>query len=445
MKLILDGPALVRGLVIAAAGHTAIEGLGWDTGLYLADGSNQDAIRIGPYLGGQTEGQGVSPVPPRLASAIALRDFAIFGNGQRSATGPHQGAAPSNQPIPGAPQHAVFGIALTNCRDVLVQHIRIVGAPCYQVMIANGSDIQISDSRFESEHTNQDGVHIDGPVERVWIDRCSFATVGDDAVALNAPEGFGGDIEDVHVTDCLAENSLTMLRVYTSLASQHVTFHARGITVSRCCGRTGNQAFNLGIEGGDATTQPDQIEDMLITGCTFTGAGFATLRTPMGSLTVRDCTYRAPKTPVAMIAVLAPGARGLFLANLLLLRTAEGSAPAPFVSTEATAPVDTLTLAGVRVLDENAAEFPVLPSLLRAAGSIKELRIESVDMRHIGSLLSPSAWEGVGTIAGAGLLATGLRAPDEKVADNTLYLSTAGALSVKLQGSPRRLALPGQA
>ncbi len=440
VKLILDGPALVHGLVIAAEGHTAIEGLGWDTGIYLADGANGDAIRIGVYTGGQTEGQGVSPAPPRAASNITLRDFAIFGNGQRSATGPRQGTTPPEQPVPGAPQHAMFGVALTNCTGVSLDHVRFVDAPCYAVMLANAADVSIANCQFESGHNYQDGIHINGPAERVLISGCRFAT-GDDAVALNAPEGFGGNIEDVHVTDCIAENSLTMMRVYTSLASQRKTYRVRRVSVAQCAGTTQTEAFDLGIQGNEATALPDQIEDMLITGCSFTAPGFATLQTAMGSLTLRDCTYRAPKAAVPLLTVKAPGARDLLLAGVTLLRTADGDAPAPFVATEAAAAISRITLAGVRVVEEGEASYTAVPCVLQAGGKVARLQVEGVDMDRIAMLVGPpTGWAGVEKVGGAGLLGTGALVPDEKVGENTLYFSApTGELSIRAGGTLRRL------
>ena len=439
VKLILDGPALVRGLVISTEGQTTIEGLGWGTGLYLADGANQDAIRLGPYLGHQTEGQDVSPVPARAATAIALRDFAIYGNGQRSATGPRQGTAPADQPVPGAPVHAVFGVALTNCTGVLLGHLRIIDAPCYAVMIANASDVSVVHCAFESGHIFQDGVHVNGPAERVLVDGCRFRT-GDDAVALNAPEGFGGDIEDVHVTNCLNEGSLTMLRVYTSVASIAKTFRVRHVVVTGCTGTTQSEAFNLGIEGNQATSAPDQIEDLLITGCMFTARSFAVLSTSIGLLTLRDCVYRATAPEAAMLAVQTAGANRIALQGVTVLRAPGGVATGPVVSVDGPARVQRLSIAGLAVVDEQGVH-PAARCVLSAVGGVESLGLEAIDMGRIANLVDPaSGWRAVGAVSGAGLLGSGALVPDDKVADNTLYLSAAdGGLAIKRGGTVRRL------
>ncbi len=437
VKLVLDGPALVRGLVIAADGHTTIEGLGWGTGLYIADAANADAIRIGTYTGGQTEGQGVRPIPPRVAASIVLRDFAVFGNGQRCATGSRAGTTPPDQPVRGAPQHAVFGVALTGCQNVLLDHLRFVNAACYAVVIANANDIIVRACSFESSGLYQDGVHIDGPAERVVISSCSFAT-GDDAIALNAPEGFGGDIEDVHISDCISKGSYTMMRVYTSVQRLGTVYRVRRVLVSGCTGSTFNGSFNLGIEGNKADPAPDQIEDIQISGCSFSAPGFANLLTPMGLLTVRDCVCRSPIRPTPEIIVQAP-ARQVVLDGFTILRTPQGNANASFLEIAPPGSVGRLVLRGLRVVDEDGP-YPPLPYVLSVSSRVEEVQVDSAEMPSITSLITPASWAGIGRIGGAGLLGTGCFVPEDKVAENTLFLSSPnGDLVFRAKRGTRRL------
>ena len=433
VKLILDGPALVRGLVIAPAGYTTIEGLGWGTGLYIADGANQDAIRIGPYLGGQTEGQGVRPIPPRAATGITLRDFAVFGNGQRCATGPRAGTTPPDQPVAGAPQHAVFGAALTNCQNILIDHVRFVNVACYAVMIANANDLAVRNCSFESGGIYQDGVHVNGPAERVLISDSVFAT-GDDAVALNCPEGFAGDIEDVHVRGCISKGSLTMMRLYTSLPG--AVFRARRIVVADCTGSTFNGSFNLGIEGNQADLAPDQIEDLLITGCSFSAPSFANLLTPIGMLTIRDCVCRTSR--VAPVLIVQSPAREIVLEGLVALHTRENAVAAAFLAVVAPGSVGKLSLRGVRAVSEGT--FPPVAEVLAIDTHVEDLHVGSVDMAGFGAFVRGGDWSHIGRVRGEGLLATGAPIPEAKVAGNTFFSAAPdGKLAIKLQGAIKYL------
>lgn len=438
VKLILDGPALVRGLVIAAPGYTTIEGLGWGTGIYLADGANQDAIRIGAYTGGQTEGQGVHPVPLRSARAVILRDFAIFGNGARVATGARYNVTPPNVPMAGAPAHAVFGVAFASCHNVLLDHLRIIGAACYAVMLANVADVSVVNCSFESTRTYQDGVHIDGPAERISIHGCRFAT-GDDAIAVNAPEGFGGDIEDVHVSNCFVAQAYTLMRVYTSTRDAPPVRRVRRIVVAQCTGTTTNPCFNLGIEGNAALLDSDQIEDMLITGCSLAGPGLATLRTPIGSLNFQNCVYRQSATAAPAIEVLS-STRQMLLDNCTLLRDPAGSLPSALVAVDSPGFLAKLVLAGVRVVDEERI-FPPLPFLLNPQAPVHRLEIEAADMDHVGGLVEPEkGFSTIGSVGGSGVLGTGVPVPEAKIAENVLFKSAeTGKLSVKVQGAVQRL------
>jgi len=62
---------------------------------------------------------------------------------------------------------------------------------------------------------NSDGLHIDGPADNIYADNNYFAT-GDDAWALNAPEGWVGPITNVSITNSHYNEALSAGRIYAN-------------------------------------------------------------------------------------------------------------------------------------------------------------------------------------------------------------------------------------
>jgi len=440
IELILDGCAYVNGLILSPEGHTTIRGLGWDTGIFLASGSNADGIRLGPYsniYGGNPEGGG-NPAPHRTASNIILRDFTLNGNGapHGNTSSDRQGVAPANTPIQGAPPHPAHGAIFLNCTNVLIDHVNFVNAPYFNLTFSNGNGLIVRDSNFTSRNTYQDGVHIDGPSEDIVITGCTFAT-GDDSIALNAPEGFGGDITGVLVDNCRFHNAHTVARVYSS--TKDGVRYIRNLVFASCTGSTRQVCFNLGVENGGTPTVPDQITDILIADCDLSSpAGLTVSTNPVGSLTIKDTTFRAPTTVTPVVRVMSGGIRDLVLDGITILRTPEGNAAAPLLEGGV---LGRLTVSGIRVVDESTTGWPPIPAVFRFNDAVAGLRLNSIDMQHFGTLLDSShAWAHVtpGSLSGAGVLGTGVPVPDTVMADNTLYLSaTTSQLTLKMAGATK--------
>jgi hypothetical protein len=168
IKLIMDGCAyLSAGLVVNS--YTTIEGIGWQSGFYLASGVNQNVLTIGATgTASGLAGAYNQPLPVRTASNIVLRDFTINPNGvAQSSDG--------------------FAVLIVNTVGVLVDHVNFLQAYYFALTVSNSSNIVVRGCSFTSAGTLHDGVHMDGPVEDVRISDCVFAT-GDDAIAVNCPE-----------------------------------------------------------------------------------------------------------------------------------------------------------------------------------------------------------------------------------------------------------------
>jgi hypothetical protein len=436
VHLVLDGMAAVRGLVLAAGGHTTVEGIGWDSGIVILPGSNGDGVRIGPLQG---DGEGSGKAGPMTASRITLRNMQINGNRGANLTKTQDGGGTTPE------GRGVYGVLLTNVREVLVEYVTFVNAPLYSLCLGNCAGVQVRGCRFVCK---RDGIHVDGPASDLIMEDCHFET-NDDAIALNAPEGHTGDINDVRISRCYVQNAWTLLRIYTSLKGIPGNTHrVRRVVVSDCTGATDSPCFNLGIESDGASAAPGQVEDVLISGCELScNDGFAVVRTPFESLTFRDCTWHAPALTRGIGIRVYGQVTELVLDNFTVLRNEEGHEVV--VPIEISSPVEELVLQGVRVVDLEGANYAPLPFWLNLLAMVMRLRIESLSMTHVRAILNPAMMEwgrvADGGVCGAGVLGTGMPIPDRAVGDGVMYLSAeSGRVSVKEAGVVRSVALKQQ-
>ncbi len=444
VKLVLDGTVAMQGLVISPRGQTWIEGLGWDTGIVIEAKSNQDGIRIGPYTGGYTEGQEAA-LPARSATNIILSNFTVDANGDANATGGSRGLTPNDVPFPGAKAHPIFGVILTNATGILIDHVQFLRPPMYCLTFANDSGITVRDSSFITDAILRDGVHVDGPAENIRILNNFFAT-GDDGIALNAPEGYGGDIADVLVDGNTFRDAFRVVRLYTSDKAQpNRVFSARRILISHNTGTAHNVAFYLGLGPALFAATPDQIKDVSIEDNDISSPeGFALVNMPFGSLRLQGNTYDAPTAAVPLLQVLEPGGGDSELTDNIILRNADGNASPPLASVASGATLGRLTLTGNRVVDGEASAYPPIPYLVDIAGSVGMLRLDSADLGGVSALLNPATgFKGIGSVSGPGIMSTGVEIPDAAMADGSAYVSAtgprAGQPCVKLQGKVKPL------
>jgi hypothetical protein len=431
--------------VISPNGYTTIEGTGWGSGIYLMDNCNQDAIRIGAYTPA-TEGTFNVAAPAQAATNIILRDFVIHGNGEGVAGS--FGVTAVNQPVAGAPAHAVYGITLANCTNVHVDNVSFHDCAWFALLLSNVSFATVSNCQFISTGTTHDGVHMNGLCSDISIANSYFAT-GDDAIALNAPEGYGGDISRVTVTNCTFNGSLTVMRAYTSLdpaaMATNNTHKIRNVVVSNCTGNTRDECFNIGITNGglSATFDADQLQDFSVSNCTLSSPlGLALLLTPIGSITFKGVKF-IPASASPLVCVWYPVGE-LTLDDVTVLRNPDGnSAPAGLVANSGISNIETLSLLNCRVVDEVGSAYTALPYALDIAGTVACLRVEGLDLSHITALASAAGWAGVTKLLGGGVMGTGAQVPDSVMGDNALYLSSdsSGAPSIKVGGVAKRLAL----
>jgi hypothetical protein len=441
VKLILDsGKITVSGLVISPYGNTTIEGCGSGSGIVVAGGEPVDAIRIGAYVAGTGNSEGAYNITPPARSAvnIVLRNFSVDPTGAINAS--------ANQPVTGAAAHSTYGCVIANASNVKIENVDFLQAPTYAVMITNCDHVKVTGCSFTSTGTIHDGVHIDGLCEKIGIENCDFAT-GDDAIALNAPEGYGGDISDVTVTNCRFLGSLTVMRIYTSVTTATLPTNnvhkVRRVVVSNCTGTTRQFCFDLGItDGVNPTTDVDQLVDLSVSNCSFSSPnGLAGLYTPIGSLRFTNVVY-APTGSAALFNGAVSSLARLELDGLIIRRDSfANSAPTSIVGM-INGVLGTVVLRKIAVVDTPGTSYAPIGALVSTVIPIAVLDLDGIDMMQVTALVD-SGYANVAVVRGAGVLATGASIPDSVMDNGWLYASSSdsGAVSLKVAGTAKRLTL----
>src|ERR1019366_5894209 len=283
---------------------------------------------------------------------------------------------------------------------------------------------------------------------------------GDDAIALNCPEGFGGNITRVTITNCVFKDSLTVMRIYTSLDPTSMPggnniHYASKVAVTNCVGYTFDNTFTLGISNGPfSTSDVDQIRDFSVSNCTFASPmGLTTIQVPMGAWSLRGVKfmpYAQPGFPfhpgtAPVISVWSPFTIGeLLMDDFTILRNPEGnSVPGALISTASGSSFGRLILNNIRVVDESSTSYSAVPAVLDLAGTVAMLRLDALDMTKFTALVSGAGWTGVTALRGQGALEAGVQVPDSVMDNSNIYLSSnaSGAPSIKVGGTAKRFTL----
>lgn len=221
LDLILDGCSVTTGLNVLQSGYTTIEGTGWTSGLFVLPGSNAAAIRNGWSIY-PTSVLGYNVFPSQLPTKganVTLSNFKIHGN--------RTGGNAVGSDLRGSDQEWIAGVELSNLTGLTLDTMWVYDAPSYAVLADNVSTVVSSNCRYESpSHAiNTDGIHFDGPSDHITITG-GYMYTGDDAIALNGPEGYFGTISNVTISGVnIDSRSFNGMREYGTVT---------GVTVNNC-------------------------------------------------------------------------------------------------------------------------------------------------------------------------------------------------------------------
>lgn len=432
ITLIIDGSALVSGLYLPAAGSWSIAGLGCGTGFYVKSGINNDGIHNGPPNAVTSNDPG--PPPPPRGRNVSLANFTLNGNQGNGRNGVSTTGAPH-----GRNDVWFFGVNLMNLDCISIQNLVVVNSPAYQVRMSNVGNVTVSGSVFQGRGVNSDGLHFDGPANDLSISNCRFTT-SDDSIALNCPEGYSGDISRVTVTGCTF-NSLSLMRLYTASATARFRIH--DVSVNNCTGTLTEAAFPVGFL---AIGYTDAVASLSVSNCSLAAPVVFGVTEHFGTIHAKDVTFYPTATnwekqPSRQCAFLRPPAYNglnswigsrLILENCKVVRR-NGTEFAAVIP-EQSSVISSLEFDGFSEQEDGSMK-PAEGLLDLDFGSVGQLILNSVDSRNIGAAVQFGGIANVGSVSGAGVLATHWPFPDSVMADGVPYISAqTGRPSIKVNG-----------
>ncbi len=434
ITLIIDGGAMVSGLFLPAAGNWGIAGLGYGTGFFVKSGTNNDGIHNGPANANIPFNPG-PPAPPR-GKNVSLSNFTLNGNqAGDSTTGMRQGTNST----------WYCGINLMNLDNISVEKVVVVNTPAFHFRFANVGHVTVDGCVMKSFGLSTDGLHFDGPSNDITITNCNFTT-GDDAIALNCPEGHTGDITNVSVSNCTF-NSLTLMRIFTTIGD-YLKFYAKNITVSDCTGTFSEVAFLIGLASG---SNPDSI-DLSVSDCTLTTLTVLAMAENFGNIVLNRVTMipesrvlewlppvssnlePAFMRPSPLYETIPSAGSNLTFNNCVIARKSRINVAGMVIANGST--IGNLTFNGFALQDEES--YDPVPQLLNLmSGSIGQMVVNSLSSQSIMAPVSPGGFESIGQVSGTGtaVLKTGWEFPDTVMADEVPYISAnSGLPSIKVNG-----------
>jgi hypothetical protein len=435
ITLIIDGSALISGLFLPAGGFWSIAGLGCGTGFFVKSGTNNDGI----HNGGPNAAVPTDPGPPAPARGmnVSLSNFTLNGNQGNghngdSTTGMRQGSTAANL--------WYFGINLMNLDNITIENVVVVNTPAYHIRLSNVGNVAASGCVMRSVGINTDGLHFDGPANDITISNCNF-TVGDDAIALNCPEGHTGNISRVSVANCTF-NSLSLVRLDTiGWSGSPYKFNIDTVTVSNCSGTLAQAGFLFGDGTG---SNPNSVTALTVSDCSLTAPAILDISANFGTVVLRNVTLIPSKSnqapglafvrTVPYFGIVTYVGSSLSINNCVVLNNEDFPVAALILEYGST--IYNLEFNGFTVQAGPGTSFFTAPELLNiVSGSIGQLVINTLNNQSIEAPVSPGGFGSIGSVSGSGVLATGWAFPDSVMANGVPYISAnTGLPSIKIAG-----------
>lgn len=445
VRLIQDIGSLVKGLQLPATGHVTIECSGWDTGYFVAPGSNAHAIRNLPA----PDGYSVSLAPGAPGRNVEIKNCRINGNRGNGTTGNANSGDARESPK----GNWLFGIYLDNVQHVRVTHNWIYDAPTFGILCNACTDAVFDGNRLDapSHQLNQDGIHVDGPSNQIRISN-NWCNTPDDCIAMNAAEGYGGAIDGVSVTNNQCVECLTAYRQLSNEEGAMRNAAVRNVIISNYAGTLKDSsgiiavALRLG-EVHAGSTKADIMQTVQAANLSFSSespdAYMIEIDDNLGTLDVNGLTWSSPRGANALLNFRAAASvSSASLRGIRIMRNEEGHMGAYLLKVPRGCAIQNLHLDGVFIENQALASYSPVSSLLAVpeGGEIANVDIGALDPTNILALASADDYKRIGRLRGAGLAATGFPVPDAIVPNLVPYISGttphAGTLCIKRNGKP---------
>lgn len=412
-ELLIDGASLAQTIFIPVLGNASIEGTGWDTGFYTKTGTNGSSINnkgtnaVIPFDPG-------GAAPTTRGQNVRLANFRISGNRGNGTNGNCTDGDP-RWPNGNTTVFAT-GIDLAVLDYVDIDHLRLDDIATYAIRLTATDFFNIRNCYFSrskdypSMPFNTDGIHIDGPFSNGGIiEGCTFES-GDDSIAINLPEGYGGNGGDIIVIGNKFRSCYDLSRLYTTSSAE--SYILRSATFANNTGSYTGAVFLLGLYtpstgfgAGEGAGVANSIGSFKAIGNNSAGAPvYAAISTNIGYCEFANEVWQ---TTVSVAYGAIPFYNG--------------------------ATVATMRFNGFNVVNAGGGAVPYLFDFTQTGGgTITHLIIDSLCSDNITTHVRSGNWGSVALISGAGVLATGWEFPDALMAIGTTWISATGGNAGKV-------------
>ena len=381
VELDLDGAScLEESLALPQTGNVTIRGIGQNAGFMPISGCNCSVI-TNSYSYPTT-----GTAPSQAAGTIIIRDIGINGN-QTYNTG-----------------STSIGILLLNLRNVLIEHTSIFNYPSFGIALDNIGTSEVLFNYIVQAATNRDPIHYLGPNGYI---RVVGNTIGasDDCLALNAPEGYGGNIGQVYAAGNQMVSCSDFMRIYNHISSSYYTVGpvvVDGLTGTATASPNA-WLFYFPSAGSAADLASVHVSHVDVS----SPGGLAYIDGSFGDLLFSDCIIRNPTQGDALIEVESNDSPigSLTVEDSGYERTTSGSTTtAPVINITNDSVVGRVVLRNVFCEDEAGESYTACPSLI----DVISLSVGSVEFEgpfnangKITNLWGASSIGSITSVAGA--------------------------------------------
>lgn len=314
------------------------------------------------------------------------------------------------------------GLNLVSLMNLNVRNWHVYDSPSYAIKINNCGSWDIGGSWLEfsvatGQAPNADGLHVDGPSNDGHFHNSVLTLTGDDAIALNLDEGFGGAGIRIQVNDVTCDRCAVGMRMYgnENTVSQ--------INIDDFSGSFRDTYVKLGTPG-QPTSLTDSIKSVMISNAHITSQSGNTMQdvvelgANIGTVTLNNIKWTDPNAAATcwVVPYANVNISDIQLINSTMYQTTTGNGT-PCVLNVANSNFKKFTLDGYKVTQQYGNSFSAAPYLINNGGSgtLAQLSVNDQDPTNITQLTNAGSFTGITQVIGHGLVDTGWFIPDSVI------------------------------
>ena len=398
-------------IFLPASPYVTLEGLSsQSTGIVVLTGSNSTAI-CNQYPGFRTGcsggTDGFTPTPPTAGSVI-IKHLGVNGN---------RGIYPNSNSSTNDGRCASWclGISLANLQYYELNDVYIYDAPTYASLTSNVDRQVYRNVRMVTAHLfsgNTDGIHMDGPCGTFDVEGGYFA-LGDDSIAVNLPEGYGGSCGGGTINNITYAGALSGFRTYSNSGGYTLGPVMMSNLVGFLSNPSGADTTTLLRLGYNSPFALDEIQSIKVTNANITlspvsgTASLVSIQQNVGELSLNNVTWNSPvsASPWLNFTTASTTVSNYTCTNCTIYRTPTGNAAAFWGTVPNTDTIKRAECNGCSVVNQPGQTYPALPYAwdVRPGGVLGTYVMTAHDPSLNPTFTNGNEWPGITAFYGAGI------------------------------------------